>query len=222
MKKIIIAFMLCAGLSIAPTQKSHAIVWVVVKAALKKVIKALDLQVQRLQNKTIGLQNAQKLLENKLSQLKLDEIGGWVKKQKELYQNYYDELWKVKSAIAYYKRIRDIIETQKDLVEEYKRAYSLARQDKNFTPDELEHIYSVYSGIIAETADNVDQILLVINSFSLQITDAQRLEIINRCADNLEGQAGDLRAFTSQNIRLSMQRAKDQHELQTIKSLYGL
>lgn len=222
MKKICIVIMLSVGLAIAPTQKSHAIVWVVVKAALKKVIKAIDLQVQRLQNKTIGLQNAQKALENKLSQLKLDEISGWVKKQKELYQNYYDELWKVKSAIAYYKRIRDIIEAQKDLVEEYKHAYALTRQDKNFTPEELNYIYTVYSGIIGESIKNVDQILLIINSFSLQMSDADRLAFLNHCADDLEKQVSDLRAFTSQNIRLSMQRAKDQHEVETIKSLYGL
>lgn len=222
MKKIIVVIMLCVGLTVAPTKQSHAIVWVVVKAALKKVIKAIDLQVQRLQNKTIALQNAQKVLENKLSQLKLDEIGGWVKKQKDLYQNYYDELWKVKSAIAYYKRIRDIIEAQKDLVNEYKHAYELTRQDKNFSPEELDYIYSVYSGIINESIKNVDQILLVINSFSLQMSDAERLNFINHCADNLEKQISDLRAFTSQNISVSMQRAKDQQELQTIKSLYGL
>ena len=222
MKKIIVVIMLSLGLTIAPTKQSHAIVWVVVKAALKKVIKAIDLQVQRLQNKTIALQNAQKVLENKLSQLKLDEIGSWVKKQKDLYQNYYNELWKVKSTIAYYKRIRDIIEAQKDLADEYKHAYALTRQDKNFTPEELDYIYSVYSGIIGESIKNVDQILLVINSFSLQMPDAERLNFLNRCADNLEQQISDLRAFTSQNISVSMQRAKDQQELETIKSLYGL
>jgi hypothetical protein len=43
----------------------------VIKAGVKKVVKAVDLKVQRLQNKTIWLQNAQKVLENKLSKLRL-------------------------------------------------------------------------------------------------------------------------------------------------------
>ena len=83
MKKIWFITMLATMLLVvAPTQQSHAVVWVVVKAAVKKVIKAIDLQIQRLQNKTIWLQNAQKTLENTLSKLKLDEISDWTEKQK--------------------------------------------------------------------------------------------------------------------------------------------
>ncbi len=65
----------------------------IIKAAVIKVIKAVDLQVQRLQNKTIWLQNAQKALENEMSQLKLNEIKDWVGKQRKLYDDYYQELW---------------------------------------------------------------------------------------------------------------------------------
>ena len=46
------------------------------------MIIAVDLQVQRIQNKTIWLQNAQKTLENEMSKLKLDEITDWVQKNK--------------------------------------------------------------------------------------------------------------------------------------------
>ena len=70
--------------------------------AIKKVIKAVDLQIQRLQNKTIWLQNAQKTLENKMAKLKLEEISDWVEKQRKLYDDYFQELWKVKSALTYY------------------------------------------------------------------------------------------------------------------------
>jgi hypothetical protein len=60
----------------------------VIKAGVKKVIKAVDLKVQRLQNETIWLQNAQKSLENQLSKLKLTEIADWANKQKYLYSKY--------------------------------------------------------------------------------------------------------------------------------------
>ena len=84
----------------------------IVKAVTKKVIKAIDLRIQKLQNKTIWLQNAQKKIENILSKLKLDEISDWTQKQKDLYKNYYEELAKVKSIITYYQRIKDITEKQ--------------------------------------------------------------------------------------------------------------
>ncbi len=94
----------------------------VVTGLAKKVIKAIDLKVQRLQNKTIGLQNAQKLLENTFSKLHLQEITGWVQQQKDLYANYYNELWRVKSVITYYHRIKEITQKQKLLLSSYQRA----------------------------------------------------------------------------------------------------
>jgi hypothetical protein len=108
MKKILIIIGIVLSISIAPVQHTNAQIPIleIIKAAVKKVIKAVDLKIQRLQNKTIWLQNAQKTLENKMSKLKLTEISDWSKKQKELYAKYFDELWKVKNAISSYQAVR--------------------------------------------------------------------------------------------------------------------
>ncbi len=66
---------------------------------VSKVIKAIDLKVQQLQNETLILQNAQKIVENKLHLLKLAEIFGWTNKQKQLYEQYFKELQQIKPAI---------------------------------------------------------------------------------------------------------------------------
>lgn len=194
----------------------------VIKAGVKKVIKAVDLKVQRLQNETIWLQNAQKVLENQLSKLKLTEIADWTEKQKELYKNYYEELRKVKSAIAYYKRIKDLTEKQIAIVDEYKWAWGLFQKDKHFTADELEHMQKVYSGILDESIKNLDQILLVVNSFKTQMSDAKRLEIISAAAAQMDVNFSDLKSFNSQNSLLSIQRAKSLDEVTILKELYGI
>jgi hypothetical protein len=222
MKKWWMALVLCTLLAVAPTQQSHAIVWAVIKAAAVKVIKAIDLQIQRLQNKTIWLQNAQKTLENTMSKLKLEEIAGWVEKQRTLYKDYYDELWRVKSIISYYQRIKDIIQRQVDLVDGYKTAYALFKKDKHFTPDEIEYMGRVYGGILDASLKNLDQLYLVINSFSTQMTDAKRLEIINRAAYEIDRNYADLQEFNLQNKMLSLHRAKDEQDVATVKALYGL
>ncbi len=71
----------------------------IVGTVISKVVKAIDLKVQRLQNETLFLQNAQKVMENKLHELKLAEISNWSQKQIELYQQYYNELNQVKPSI---------------------------------------------------------------------------------------------------------------------------
>ncbi|HEX5555259.1 MAG TPA: hypothetical protein VFX43_18605 [Chitinophagaceae bacterium] len=110
MRKLLIILTLVGmgGLLPAHDVQAQALVAAVIKKGIKKAIKAVDLKIQRLQNKTILLQNAQKELENKMSKLKLEEIAGWVRKQRDLYQKYYEELWKVKAVISYYDRIREI------------------------------------------------------------------------------------------------------------------
>ena len=216
---------LCISFTVLPVQQANATpiaILEIIKAGIKKVIKAVDLKIQRLQNKTIWLQNAQKTLENTLSKLKLDEISEWTEKQKEQYREYYEELAKVKAIISYYQRIRDITQKQVQLVNEYQHAWQLIQQDDHFTSDEIEYMSRVYSGILEESLNNIDQITLIVQSFTTTMSDAKRLEIINNAADQVDANYDDLMRFNQQNILLSLSRAKTSIEMQTVKKLYGL
>ncbi|MBL4675919.1 MAG: conjugal transfer protein TraI [Mucilaginibacter sp.] len=193
-----------------------------VKLVVKKVIKAIDLKVQRMQNKTIWLQNAQKVLENEMSKYRLEEIQGWTEKQRRLYDEYYQELWKVKGAIAYYQRIKDLSLRQVKMINEYRRAWQLIRADTHFRAEEIAAMSRVYLGILDASAKNLDQIMMVINPGKTQMTDQQRLEAINLAGDRLDENYGDLKQFNNQNIMLSLQREKDLNEIQTIRRYYGL
>lgn len=223
-RRIFIILFTVFCLTATPTQQAEAAIPIakIIKEAVKKVIKAVDLMIQRLQNKTIELQNAAKVLENKLSQLKLNEIAEWTDRQRELYRKYYDELWKVRNTIAAYQRIRQILARQEQIVDEYRFTWRMINQDKHFTRAEIDYMYRVYTGILNESVYNLDQILLVINSFKTQMTDAKRLEIINKAGDQIEQNYADLQQFNNQNIQLSMNRAKDEHEVLIVKQLYGL
>ncbi|MEO8406717.1 MAG: conjugal transfer protein TraI [Chitinophagaceae bacterium] len=224
MRQIIVIIVFFAGSMLLPEQKTQAQIPIaqIIQAGIKKVIKAVDLKIQRLQNKTIWLQNAQKTLENTMSKLKLNEISDWVEKQRKLYDDYFQELWKVKAALSYYQRVKIIIDRQVDMVNEYRAAWALFRQDGNFTSDELNYMVSTYSGMMEESLKNVDQLFLVVNAFVTHMSDAKRLEIINGVADKLEENYRDLREFNNQNKMISLQRASERGEIATVKKLYGL
>ena len=194
----------------------------IIKQGITKVIVAVDLKIQRLQNKTIWLQSAQKTLENSMQQLHLDEITDWVEKQRVLYADYFEELRKVKAVFTYYQRVKDIIEQQVQIIKEYKTAWELFRQDKTFTPDELDHMTGVYAGMIKESKENIDDLFLIINSFVTQMTDSKRLEMINSIAELTEETLMDLKKFNHENKMLSLQRAVETNEIERIRKLYGL
>lgn len=218
--------MLCLFLISTPARPAESAaalpILEIVKAVTKKVIKAIDLGIQRLQNKTIWLQNAQKQVENTLSKLKLDEISNWTKKQRDLYKNYYEELQKVKSIITYYQRIKEISQKQTRLIQEYERAWNLFKQDSHFNASELDYMEKVYSGILEDSMKNIDQIFLILESFTTQMSDFKRLNIINAAADQIDGNYDDLTLFNQQNILLSLQRAKTTNDVNKVKQFYGI
>ena len=224
MKRAMVMCVLVSSCMIFPVKRSEAQIPVleIIRQAVIKAIVAVDLKIQRLQNETIWLQNAQKTLENKMQELKLGEIGDWVEKQRKLYADYYDELWRVKAAISYYQKVKDIIQKQLQIAGEYKQALVLFRKDKHFTIDDIVYMERIYSGILNESIKNLDQLYLVINSFATQMTDGKRLELINGVAYNIEQKLTDLRQFNNQNIRLSLSRSKDQQEINAVKILYGI
>ena len=108
------------------------------------------------------------------------------------------------------------------MVNEYKGAWALFRQDKNFTAEELEYMLNIYTGMMDESIKNIDQLFMVVNAFATQMADAKRLEIINGVADNVQQQLLDMKEFNSQNKMLSLQRASEKGEIEYVKRLYWL
>ena len=209
-------------ISIPKGADAQFIVGSVISSTVGRVIRAIDLHVQSMQNQTIWLQNAQKALENQLSKLKLTEISDWSQKQKDLFSSYYQELWQIKTAIAYYSRISEMTQKQVALVNSYNQAWNLLKSDKHFTADELTYMSNVYSGILQESVKDLDQILLVINPNKTQMPDAKRMEIINKSADHMDSNYNDMQQFNNQNEILSLQRATDENEVITLKKYYGI
>ena len=222
MKKLLVMVLLtvCFGVP----QKTHAqlVIAQVIQEGIKRVIRAVDLKVQRLQNQTIWLQNAQKTVENEMSKLKLTEISGWVERQRQLYDDYFQELWKVKATLSTYSRVKAIIERQVQIIEEYRSAWTLFRQDKLITPEELEGMGEVYAGMLAQSAQNLDGLLLVVNAFHTQMSDGKRMEIINAVSTAVEENLMDLKKYNEGAKMISLQRAAERGEIAYVKKLYGL
>jgi len=222
--KIVLPVSMVVVLITLPEQKANAqfVIGEVLNQTVGKIIRAIDLSVQRAQNQIIWLQNAQKVIETQLNQLKLSQIAGVGQQQTDLFSKYYNELFEVKALISDYEQVKNITLRQEMLVKEYQSAWTLTQEDEHFTAAELQHISAVYTGILDESVKNLDQLMVVINSFKTQMTDGQRMEIISRIAKKIEGNYNDLKHFNNENILLSLGRAKSSQEVQSVKNLYGI
>lgn len=214
-------FVLIGGflfLLVLPGMQAKAQITAIITAA----INAIDVGVQKLQTETVWLQDAQRVLENTMSELKLNDISSWLQQEKDLYSEYYQELWQIKSYISDYDRVKNIIDKQVLILDEYQQASSNFKKDSHFTAAELSSMAQVYSGLLSQSADNISQITLVINAFITQMSDAQRLKIIDDAGAKMDKNYSDLLQFDQQNEMISLQRSRDANDLAMVKQLYGI
>jgi conjugation system TraG family ATPase len=223
--KFLLIFAMASIFTLAPTRRASAQaleVAEIIEAAVKKAIMTADLEIQRLQTETIALQNAQKQVENAMAGDLLGDITGWVQQQENLYGGYYQELWQVKSALSAYTKTATLIQRQTQLVKEEQQDWAAVQKDPHFSTAELSHIGAVYTAILNESSRSIQQIRQIITAFVTQMDDANRLHIIDQTNKGIDTNYQDLRTFTQQNSLLSLERAKDEADVLTIKTLYNL
>ena len=194
----------------------------IITEAISKVVRAIDLQVQRIQTGTILLQEAQKELENTMSALRLGEIQDWTEQLKDLYANYFQELWQVKDVLSTYHKVAGAIGRQEQILAGCRNVPQLFGTSGHFSAAELQQIVSVYSGILTESAENLDRLTKAIQPYAFQMTDQQRLVLIDEAAGGIDRNYSDMQRYTNQNELIALQRASDENDYLSLKKMYGL
>lgn len=202
-----------------PVEAAPIAVAEIIRQGVKRVIIAVDLQIQRLQNESIWLQNAQKTIENALSKLRLEEIADWTGRQKTLYEDYYQGLWRVKNLISQYQRVKDIAKIQAALLNEYQQTWRLLTQSGDFTFEELQKKQAIYSGILQESLLHLDQLAFLMKNQLTNIGDAGRLDGIHELEMKIQVNYDALRRYNTHNLLISQYRRQSKKELNTLKSI---
>jgi len=220
--KLLLTAAFTALFLLAPRQQASAQLFDIVDEVIKEALETADLKIQQAQTQVLNFQNAEKNLENSMAGGLLDDITGWVQNQYDLYNDYYGELWQVKTGLSTFSKVAGLINRQVQLVNEYKQATAAVSRDPHFSAGELTQILNVYSGILNASIRNTEQVATVIQAYVTQMDDAGRLRIIDETAAGIDKNYADLRRYEQENSLLSLQRAKDAADIATVKSLYGL
>lgn len=201
---------------------THAQVLELVKIVTEKVIKAMDLRVQEMQNGVIALQNVQRQAENNLSKQKLAEIGTIEEKQKDLFRDYYTSLQQVKPSVAVSAQVRMIRERQNDVTALYNKITNTVKQDGNLLEKEKRDCITSSDAMLAESNNTILKLNEVLTNARLTATDAERLRMISLAANQLELTYRRLSALLERCHTLSAGRARSLQEGEKLKALYGL
>ena len=138
-----------------------------------------------------------------------------------LHSAYLNGLLQVSPAVKNYVRVADIISSQATLVSEYKAARKAFSGSGVFSPTEINYLTGVYSNLFNRSLDNLDELVMVLTDSKLRASDAERLSAIDHIYNDMQDKLAFLRMFNGKAGILATQRSHDQHEINTLKSLYG-
>lgn len=188
-------------------------------------IKAQSTEVQQL------LLNVEKLsqLKNILSDMKKGYTilsGGYnaIKNISQgnfsLHEVFLDGLMLVSPEVKKYRRVIDVINYQKRIVSEYQTAFRQFKATNNFNALEIDYLGRVYKQLLDLSLDNLDQLIMIITSSKLRMSDEERLRAIDKIFEDTEDKLTFLRNFNAQTLSLSFQRDKERADINQSLNLF--
>lgn len=139
-----------------------------------------------------------------------------------LHKDFLDGLLEVSPAVKKYKRIADIISYQLRIVKGYKTAFDQFKLSKYFTAEEIEYLGKVYGNLLKESLKCLDELGMVITAGKLRMSDDERLQAIDRIYITIVGQFSFLQDFNNSTAILSVQREKDQQDIDISRKLHDV
>jgi hypothetical protein len=133
---------------------------------------------------------------------------------------FLNGLLAVSPAVAKYGRVADIILEQGYIVSEYKSAYTRFRGSGTFNPDEIAYLANVYTTLLQQSLQNLDQLATILTAGKLRMSDDERLKAVDHIYTDTDDKLSFLRHFDQQATILSIQRQKEMNDLQTLQKLY--
>lgn len=139
-----------------------------------------------------------------------------------LHKAFLDGLLLVSPAVRDYPRITDILNTEYSIVSEYEAANNRFRADPHFTSSEISYLNDTYNALMQRSGKSIDELTMTITNDQLRLSDAQRLQAIDRVYVEITGQLSFLRRFNNNISIQAIQRAKAAVDIGALKILYGI
>lgn len=144
-----------------------------------------------------------------------------VKGNFSLHKAFLDGLLAVSSPVRHYYKVTAILDNEKSIVMESRNANRCWIASGLFTPGELEYIGQLYGALSDKGNRCLDRLTMVVTSDALRMSDAERMEAIDRIYADVTEQLAGMRRFNDATSIQVLQRSREQSNLQTLKNMYG-
>lgn len=139
-----------------------------------------------------------------------------------LHEVFLDGLMIVSPEIKKYHRVREIIEGQKQILRQCGTAAGRFRKGGNFSEEELTYLSRVYGQLLKESKQHLEELLLIVTSSNLRMSDGERIQAIDRIFFDIQEQLTFLQGFNGQVAILNLQRQREKANNRHLQDIYQL
>lgn len=136
-----------------------------------------------------------------------------------LHKVFMDGLSEVNPNISNYRRVEEIIRFQAFILQTYKSAFNSFKNAGLYRTEELDYLMAVYQNLFKLSLRNLDEVIMIVTSGNLTMSDEQRLKAIDRIHAESDSMFKFLVTFNNQIKVLGLMRQKDKNAIATLEEM---
>ena len=136
-------------------------------------------------------------------------------------KKYYDALRKVNNIVKDARKVQHTVLLIGEISDIYVNSFQIMMTDDNFTIEELSAIAYGYTRLLEESTEIIKEMKVVVDITSLQMSDKERMDVIDRCYRSVLNYRNLVNYFTNKNISVSYLRSKNAGDSDAIVALYS-
>lgn len=152
----------------------------------------------------------------------LTTIGNIKKGDFSLHNDFLSSFKSVNLTIRNYSKVPEIIAFQVKIIQSYKSTYKYVQSISLYSPAEIDFIYRVFTNLINNSSDDLDELITVVTANELEMKDDERLKRIDAIYASIQDKYAFAKNFGDEAKVLAVQKAKDKNNLETSRKLYGI
>lgn len=152
----------------------------------------------------------------------LTTIGDIKNGEFSLHRIFFDKLKTVNPKIKNLAKVADIITLQVQIIKNYQSSYKQIKASQQFSNTEIRYIYSIFSKLLDDTGNNLDELYKVLAADQYQMTDDERIKRIDDLYLEMQSSYVFTQHFSKETLVMAMQRLKEGNEVKQTRDWYGI
>ena len=136
-------------------------------------------------------------------------------------KKFYDALKNVNNLVKDARKVQQTVLLIGEISDIYVNSFQIMMTDDNFTIEELSAIAYGYTRLLEESTEIIKEMKEIVDITSLQMSDKERMDVIDRCYRSVLNYRNLVSYFTNKNISVSYLRSKNAGDSDAIVALYS-